>query len=209
MPKDEDAAIRFDLTSESEEEIAETCAGPSSLASTDRKQGKQKASKKQNGNRSYASVAIPTAAGDPDSDEYDDDFSASSSAAASSPSTPSSPSTDTRSVPTPHSLVTTTPLSREQFFGNAEGKSWKDGYTMSAGGGGSYYNRGFKFDEGESLEDVARRAKEVVERCVLPWLIRAEKDKGKEDSRQEHIVIVAHGIVSSALYSAVSCHIRA
>lgn len=151
-----------------EQAIAETSAGPSSLASTDRA---------------------------PASDStYLDDHSCSSSAAASSPiPAPSSPSSSSGISPSAARLpktVTTTPLLREQFFGSAEGQNWRTGYATSSN---SHHNRAYCFPQGESLEDVHRRAKEIVQRCVVPWLVKsAQNTQGKK----EHVVLVAHGIVS-------------
>lgn len=154
-----------------QEQIAETSAGPSSFASTD---------------RTYSSAAtVP---------DYTDDFSCSSSAAASSP-VPSPTCATGRTNPASHEAllpktVTTTNKLREQYFGLAEGQSWKTGFATSAN---SYHNRGYKFEQGESLEDVHERAQEMLHRCVVPWLVKSAKNP---DGKKEHIVIVAHGIVS-------------
>jgi broad specificity phosphatase PhoE len=154
-----------------QEDLVETTAGPSSLASTD---------------RLYSNV-------NPSSD-YNDDFSCSSSAAASSP-VPSPTSATSRAAPNhaeallPKTVTTTNKL-REQYFGLAEGQNWKTGFATSAN---SYHNRGYKFEQGESLEDVHARAQEILHRCVVPWLVKCSKQQG---DRKEHVVLVAHGIVS-------------
>lgn len=49
----------------------------------------------------------------------------------------------------------------------------------------------FLFRGGESLEDVGRRADEIVDTVVKPWLVYAQV--AEEDP---HILIVSHGIVS-------------
>lgn len=154
-----------------QEEIAETSAGPSSMATTD---------------RTYSNVTtLP---------DYTDDHSCSSSAAASSP-VPSPTTATGRTAPTsleallPKTVTTTNKL-REQYFGLAEGQSWKTGFATSAN---SYHNRGYKFEQGESLEDVHERAQEIVQRCVIPWLVKSAKNA---EGNKEHIVLVAHGIVS-------------
>lgn len=154
-----------------EEQIAETSAGPSSFATTD---------------RTYSSAAtVP---------DYTDDFSCSSSAAASSP-VPSPITATGRTGPTsleallPKTVTTTNKL-REQYFGLAEGQNWKTGFATSAN---SYHNRGYKFEQGESLEDVHERAQEIMQRCVVPWLVKSAKNA---EGKKEHIVLVAHGIVS-------------
>lgn len=162
-----------------EDQIAEMSAGPSSLATTD---------------RSYSSAAtVP---------DYTDDFSCSSSAAASSPvPSPTSASRGTTSTSLEALLpktVTTTNKLREQYFGLAEGQSWKTGFAIS---GNHYHNRGYKFEQGESLEDVHERAQEIIRRCVIPWLVKSSKNA---EGRKEHIVLVAHGIVSRLHQT--SCH---
>ena len=163
-----------------EDQIAETSAGPSSIATTD---------------RSYSSAAtVP---------DYIDDFSCSSSAAASSP-VPSPTTATGRTAPAsleallPKTVTTTNKL-REQYFGLAEGQSWKSGFATSSG---SYHNRGYKFEQGESLEDVHERAQEIIKRVVMPWLVKSAKNS---DGRKEHVVLVAHGIVNR--YSKLSVHI--
>ena len=90
--------------------------------------------------------------------------------------------------------MTTTPLLREQFFGLAEGQNWRSGFASKSND--SHLNRGYCFKQGESLDDVHRRAKEVVERIVIPWLVRSAKNEGWKQERTEHVVLVAHGIVS-------------
>lgn len=168
-----------ELADEDEEAIATTSAGPSSLLSTDRAGG-----------------AVPQ-----DSD-YSDDFTCSSSAAASSPMSGSAhgAAQSQRGLEQQRALlgetVTTTPLLREQFFGLAEGQNWRTGYATSSN---SHHNRKYKFEQGESLEDVHARAREIVERCVVPWLVKAWRA-----GRDEHVVLVAHGIMISELLFALS-----
>lgn len=148
-----------------EDEIAETSAGPSSIATTD---------------RSYSSAAsVP---------DYTDDFSCSSSAAASSPVATGRTAPTSLEALLPKTVTTTNKL-REQYFGLAEGQSWKTGFATSSH---SYHNRGYKFEQGESLEDVHARAQEIIRQCVMPWLVKSAKNS---DGRKEHIVLVAHGIV--------------
>lgn len=159
------------------EALQESTAGPSSLATTD---------------RTFASVTVGP--------EYSDDFSCSSSAAASSPV----PSPRSTSGPSFHSssraflprTVTTTNKLREQFFGLAEGQNWKTGFATSSN---MYHNRAYKFEQGESLEDVHARAQEIIHRCIVPWLVKSSKNA---ENKQDHIVIVAHGIVGLGYTSA-------
>ena len=201
------------LEGETEEEIVETEPGPSSYMSTDREGAASfdpmsGGTVPSTGSGSTAGSSYANAVG---SSEYEDDFSCSSSAAASSPirgstassSTPASiqqPRTSASSASSSSThgneerlaqTVTTTPLLREQFFGLAEGQNWKTGYATSSS---SFHNRSYKFEGGESLQDVHARAEEIMQRCVLPWLVRATMGKKKE-----HVVLVAHGIVSAGM----------
>ncbi|CAD6582752.1 MAG: hypothetical protein CYPHOPRED_002114 [Cyphobasidiales sp. Tagirdzhanova-0007] len=67
------------------------------------------------------------------------------------------------------------------------------------------HNRAYCFEQGESLEDVHVRAGEVVERCVVPWLVRGARSTGeREGGREEHVVLVAHGIMLSEMLFALS-----
>ena len=173
-----------DLDGQAEEEIVESEPGPSSIMSTDR----QTHASAGNGNGLGSAI------------DYEDDFSCSSSAAASSPVPSPSKSAHASSAADPAALlaqtVTTTPLLREQFFGRAEGQNWKTGYATSSN---SFHNRNYCFDQGESLEDVGRRATEIMQRVVVPHLVKAAKT-----GQDEHVVLVAHGIMISELLFALS-----
>lgn len=206
------------LEGETEEDIAETEPGPSSVLSTDRvgsasvdpMSGDAAAPSAGFDPMSGgivpggASVTFASAAAVAASPEYDDDFSCSSSAAASSPVRSRAPRISSSSVISASSssslsglsdsleerlsqTVSTTPLLREQFFGLAEGQNWKTGYATSSS---SFHNRGYRFEQGESLQDVHARAEQIMKRCVLPWLVKAARE-----GRHEHVVLVAHGIV--------------
>lgn len=154
-----------------------------------------------------ASPSSDTTPSDAQDDLYNDDFTLSSSAAASSPVSairfgngyPSS-ALDAAAASLA-STVTTTPLLREQYFGLAEGQSWRSGYATSAN---AHHNRGYKFEAGESLEDVHARAREVLKRCVVPWIVTAAQHRGPRGAEGEHVVLVAHGIMISELLFALS-----
>lgn len=196
--KDEE---RNRLTAEDPEGIATASAGPASLTTTDRVM--------MSGGHNGRISPLP-----PPESEYHDDLSCISSAAASSPMSGTSPSSslsndnyhpngldgigssrETRERARLAQTVTTTPLLREQFFGLAEGQNWKTGYATS---NNSHHNRKYKFEKGESLEDVHARATEILERCVVPWLVQAWRT-----GMDEHLVLVAHGIVSDLQSSSV------
>jgi bisphosphoglycerate-dependent phosphoglycerate mutase len=101
----------------------------------------------------------------------------------------------------------TTPMLREQYFGEAEGQPWDIGRFSNMSAQQSHRSpvacglielfyrpwdsqRQFRFPGGESLEDVAQRALDAVRRIILPSLILA-----KASGEQKHLVLVAHGIV--------------
>ncbi|GAA97180.1 uncharacterized protein L969DRAFT_91971 [Mixia osmundae IAM 14324] len=107
--------------------------------------------------------------------------------------------------------IATTPLLREQFFGDAEGKGWQAGSYSNA----PYESkREFKFPNGETLHDVGKRADKVVRQIILPWLLREANERGSTrrnltaPSSLEipddtvHLVLVAHGIMISELLHA-------
>jgi broad specificity phosphatase PhoE len=93
------------------------------------------------------------------------------------------------------------PKLREQHFGIAEGHPWvlqaPDNVSMEELFSKNVFPvleaRDAKFPKGESLEDLARRAKEAITECVLPHI--------QEDS--VHIAIASHGLCISELIAAV------
>lgn len=102
-----------------------------------------------------------------------------------------------RSDPAPP--LTVSPLLREQFFGEAEGAPW------DAGRYSSYHmpwedHRAFKMaDHAESLDDVARRADQVLRHFVLPHVVAAAASAPRhrdddDDDRPQHVMLFAHGI---------------
>ncbi|KAI0304504.1 histidine phosphatase superfamily [Multifurca ochricompacta] len=96
-------------------------------------------------------------------------------------------------------------LLREQNFGVAEGKPWSykalTGLTLEEQiAQGVYpvlYGNGEKFPEGESINDLAERAKRAVDKLVLPHVWKA----AKEGRTGIHIAIVSHGLCISQLIS--------
>jgi len=188
---------RNDLDDETEDEIACNSAGPHSLVSTDRGFSEADLDYADSDDFTISSSAAASSPVPSTSTSTSTTTATSSSLPTSScPSTPSSSSTAPVASAANTYTVTTTPLLREQFFGAAEGQSWHTGYTVTTS---SYHNRAYKFEQGESLEDVQARAKEIVGRCVLPWLVNAARE-GKE----EHVVLVAHGIMISELLFALA-----
>ncbi|TFK52626.1 phosphoglycerate mutase-like protein [Heliocybe sulcata] len=99
------------------------------------------------------------------------------------------------------------PLLREQHFGVAEGKPWslhlepgmslEDHYAK-----GIYpviFNREDKFPEGESLDDLARRAEEAIDKFVMPHVW----DAARSGKRGVHVALVSHGLCISELIAAL------
>jgi broad specificity phosphatase PhoE len=90
---------------------------------------------------------------------------------------------------------------REQHSGIAEGHPWimeiPEGQTeeeLHAKNIFPYlYSRSAKFPQGESLDDLARRAEKAVAECVLPHIL--------EDGA--HIVIAGHGVCIGELIAAI------
>ncbi|GAA5882023.1 hypothetical protein JCM1840_000404 [Sporobolomyces johnsonii] len=113
----------------------------------------------------------------------------------------------------PKPPFTVSPLLREQFFGEAEGAPWDAGKYSSAHLPWEDH-RAFRLaPNAESLNDVARRADQVLRHFVLPHLL-ATKDVPPTAvfPEQHHIVLFAHGIWLSemlfALKRAGDPHIR-
>ncbi|KAK4685182.1 hypothetical protein P7C73_g4975, partial [Tremellales sp. Uapishka_1] len=95
----------------------------------------------------------------------------------------------------PKPPLTISPLLREQHFGIAERKPFgegKNGYVRGPG-------RHFKFDDGESLDDVRKRANEAIANFIEPIL---QESRGQPAS-SKHIVVVAHGIFNAEFIGAL------
>ncbi|KAL0565285.1 hypothetical protein V5O48_016742 [Marasmius crinis-equi] len=96
------------------------------------------------------------------------------------------------------------PHLREQHFGIAEGKPWEaardDTYSTQeeAYANGVYpalVGRNDRFPEGESLNDLGKRAAEAIQECVIPHL-QGENPGG-------HIILASHGLCISELIPAL------
>ncbi|TXT04984.1 hypothetical protein VHUM_03804 [Vanrija humicola] len=95
----------------------------------------------------------------------------------------------------PKPTLTQSPLLREQYFGIAEGKpfgSENGGFTRMPG-------RDFRFPEGETLNDVRKRANEAIAEFVEPAI---RENQGKLAS-SKHLVFVAHGIFNHEFIGAI------
>ncbi|ORX34765.1 histidine phosphatase superfamily [Kockovaella imperatae] len=81
---------------------------------------------------------------------------------------------------------TTSSLLREQNFGIAEHKPFGKEYTRGPG-------RSFKFEDGESLNDVRARANEAFSQFIERHL----QECRRRPPTTRHIVVVAHGIFNA------------
>ncbi|KAI0259833.1 phosphoglycerate mutase [Gloeopeniophorella convolvens] len=96
-------------------------------------------------------------------------------------------------------------LLREQHFGTAEGKPWsyetQPGLTleehMAKGIYPVLYEDDERFPEGESLNELAARARQAIEELVLPHAWQAAKD----GQTGVNIAVVSHGLCISRLIS--------
>lgn len=105
----------------------------------------------------------------------------------------------------PPSSVIQNPKLREQHFGIAEGKPWESASSQEAYSSleelfakGTFpvlTGRDEHFPEGESLNDLSRRAGEALQECVLPHL--------RGQNADEHILLASHGLCISELVAAL------
>ncbi|WVQ93756.1 hypothetical protein IAU59_000833 [Kwoniella sp. CBS 9459] len=88
----------------------------------------------------------------------------------------------------------TSPLLREQHFGDAERKAFgeKGGWARGPG-------RTFRFPNGESLNDVRARANEAIKQFIEPIL---QECHGSPPTSR-HVVVVAHGIFNAEFLGAL------
>lgn len=90
--------------------------------------------------------------------------------------------------------LTVSPLLREQHFGNAERKPYGEGGFIRQSG------RSFRFEGGESAEEVRQRA-------VTLWVAMIKTIRlNSIDTllpKTGHVVVVAHGIFNAELVSAL------
>ncbi|KAH8925596.1 phosphoglycerate mutase-like protein [Atractiella rhizophila] len=91
-----------------------------------------------------------------------------------------------------------TPLLREQFFGQAEGQPWDKGPFS---GLPWEDQRKFKFEGGESLEDVSRRADTFIKSFLRPHITSSPTSTIPDPDPYDHIVVVAQSVFSSVLLS--------
>lgn len=109
--------------------------------------------------------------------------------------------------PEPKPAFIISPLLKEQHFGDAEGRTWLIRQDSSRTleehfANGQYpllYGRTQKFPGGESLDDLAVRADEVVRQLVLPHIMQAAR-VGTQDV---HIALVSHGLCISEVVAAL------
>ncbi|KAG6816242.1 hypothetical protein H0H87_007479 [Tephrocybe sp. NHM501043] len=95
------------------------------------------------------------------------------------------------------------PLLCEQNFGQGEGQSYdvrkRPGLSFDEHiAQGLYiraYNRSDKYPDGESLNDVARRARNVIDDIIFPYVTRA----AKEGTTDMHVAFVSHSIFIAEL----------
>lgn len=103
---------------------------------------------------------------------------------------------------------TINPNLREQCFGVAEGHMWlpsaPPGTTLEQLYKGGKYptlrGRDARFDQGESLNNLARRTEQAVRECVLPHLVK-EDDGG--NLRNIHVALASHGLAISEMVAAL------
>jgi broad specificity phosphatase PhoE len=101
--------------------------------------------------------------------------------------------------PDPKPRIETSPLLREQHYGLGEGQRYDvrrvPGLSLAEHfARGKYpplYSRTERFPEGESLEDVAKRAEEAVEQFAIPHIRQAAKE-GRDGV---NVAFVSHGLL--------------
>lgn len=112
-----------------------------------------------------------------------------------------------RAQPAPQPSLIPNQKLREQHFGVAEGHPWvlelRPNTTAEQAFEKGIYpvleGRAEKFPGAESLDDLARRAEEAIEECVLPHL----SEHHGSDSNDFHIAIASHGLCISELVTAL------
>ncbi|GAA5856936.1 hypothetical protein JCM8547_008473 [Rhodosporidiobolus lusitaniae] len=105
----------------------------------------------------------------------------------------------------PKPPFTTSPLLREQFFGEAEGAPWDGGKFNSAHLPWEEHRAFHIAPNAESLNEVGRRADLVLRHFVLPHVFATSSIPPSEAAppKQQHIVLVAHGIWLSEMLFAL------
>lgn len=105
----------------------------------------------------------------------------------------------------PRQPVIASQLLREQNFGRAEGKTYK-ARTQPGLSLAEHYSRGMfpapssrddRFPDGESLNDLVRRAERAIEEILLPYVQHAAKGK------DVHVAVVSHGLFIKEMVTAL------
>jgi len=112
----------------------------------------------------------------------------------------------------PGLTLITTPNLRERHFGDGEGKPFglrRDPKLsleehFAQGKYPSFRSRKDRFPNGESLEDVAARARLVIDDIVVPHV-----NSVREPAEDRHVAIVSHGIMIRELIAAILRHYEA
>lgn len=107
----------------------------------------------------------------------------------------------------PKPPLTTSLLVREQTYGDAEGKLWttsqKSGLSLEEHYAQGIYpilhNRSEKFPNGESVDDLGRRATQAINDLVMPHVWSA----AREGMKGAHIAVVSHGLCISEMVPAL------
>lgn len=107
----------------------------------------------------------------------------------------------------PKPPLTVNPDLREQHFGIAEGHPWVSTFPddipveklWAQNVFPMLYERDERFQEGESLDELAARAELAIRNCVLPHLAAAHQ--GGEQG--VHIALASHGLCIGELVAAV------
>ncbi|WWC58204.1 uncharacterized protein I303_100740 [Kwoniella dejecticola CBS 10117] len=99
-----------------------------------------------------------------------------------------------RNQPEPKCQLISSDLLREQNFGDAERKPFgeKGGWQRKPG-------RSFKFENGESPNDVRDRANQAIKRFIEPILAECHE----APAQNRHVVVVAHGIFNAEFLGAL------
>jgi broad specificity phosphatase PhoE len=111
--------------------------------------------------------------------------------------------------PAPKPPLETSLLLREQHFGAGEGKSWTTRPPPGMSREEQYAQGIFaildskfdRFPEGESLDDLARRAEEAVKVIILPYVWKAAREGRKDEDVK--IAVVSHGLCISEIVAAL------
>ncbi|KAH9850118.1 phosphoglycerate mutase-like protein [Lenzites betulinus] len=109
--------------------------------------------------------------------------------------------------PEPKPPLETSLLLRERYWGVAEGNPWQWGQTAGLTleehfARGLYpvlHERGQRFPEGESMDDLFERAKKAIDELVMPQVWRA----AREGKTGVHIAVASHGLCISELVPAL------